>query len=135
MTISERLNRSEEGKKLLQQERAILEVTELICKLMEEQGITKAQLARDLKTSKAHITQLLDGSRNMTLRTVSDLLYYLKHSLVVESRPMEYATGQVGHVIFWIHNELKEETRTEEKTKTGCSDSALEELSPIKMAG
>ena len=107
MTISERLNRSEEGKKLLQQERAILEVTELICKLMEEQRVTKAQLARELKTSKAHITQILNGTRNMTLRTVSDLLYHLNRSLIVECRPLDYTVGEVEHVSFWIHKDLK----------------------------
>ncbi len=37
-----------EDKRLFEQERAILEVTELICQLMEEQGISKAKLARKM---------------------------------------------------------------------------------------
>ena len=68
-----------EDKRLFEQERAILEVTELICQLMEEQGISKTKLARKMGTSKANITQMLDGRRNMTIRTISDLLFHLNH--------------------------------------------------------
>ena len=37
--------------------------------------MTKADLAKALGQSKAHVTQLLNGGRNMTLRTLSDIAY------------------------------------------------------------
>ncbi|MCD4823967.1 MAG: helix-turn-helix transcriptional regulator [Phycisphaerae bacterium] len=69
-----------EDKHLFEQERAILEVTELIWQLMEEQDVSKAELARKMGTSKANMTQMLDGRRNMTIRTISDLLFHLNHT-------------------------------------------------------
>lgn len=80
-TLIERLIRTPEEKRLFLQERAIIEVTQLICILMEEEGVSKAELAKRLNTSKANVTQILDGRRNMTIRTVSDILFHLGHAL------------------------------------------------------
>lgn len=81
--LSDRITRTPEGMRLFLQERAIMEVTELISHLMEEQGMTKTDLARQLDTSKANITQMLDGQRNMTIRTISDVLFCLGSALQV----------------------------------------------------
>ena len=70
-------NESPENAKLSAQESLILEVTEEIWCLLDEKDMTKSQLAKAMQKSKAHITQLLDGSRNMTLRTLSDILFAL----------------------------------------------------------
>lgn len=61
------------------QEEAILDVTELLCELMEERGVTRAELSRKLKKSKGYVSQLLDGTTNMTIRTVSDVMTHLGH--------------------------------------------------------
>jgi transcriptional regulator with XRE-family HTH domain len=58
---------------LKEQERLILDATELIFQCMEEQNVSKAELARRVGRSRAYLTQLLSGSRNMTLRTLADL--------------------------------------------------------------
>lgn len=62
-----------EGMRLYQQERAILEVTEVICELMDKQGVSRSDLAKRLGRTKGYITQLLDGRANMTVRTISDV--------------------------------------------------------------
>ena len=72
-TLTEKLTKTAEGMRLYQQERAILEVTELICQLMDEQNVSRAELARRLDRTKGYITQLLDGRANMTVRTISDV--------------------------------------------------------------
>jgi transcriptional regulator with XRE-family HTH domain len=77
-----------EGKRLYEQERAILEVTELISKLMERQNVSKSELARRLGKSKAYVTQLLGGRTNMTLRTISDVLFVLDSSLRVREESL-----------------------------------------------
>jgi transcriptional regulator with XRE-family HTH domain len=61
----------------LEQERLILDVTEMICELMNEAGVSRAELAARLGTSKSHVTQLLAGNRNFTIRTLSDVLVAL----------------------------------------------------------
>ena len=62
-----------QNQRLLEQESLILEATELLSRLLESEGITRAELARRLGKSKAYITQLLRGSSNLTLRTLADL--------------------------------------------------------------
>ena len=68
---------SEEARKLFTKEALLLDVTEAIWEAMEKRGLNKVQLADALGTSKSNITQLLDGTRNMTLGTLSDLAFVL----------------------------------------------------------
>lgn len=62
---------------LVAEEELILDVTEKIWTLLEDRGVSKAELAASLETSKAHVSQLLSGSRNMTLRTLASIAYSL----------------------------------------------------------
>jgi len=71
--------------RLVQQEELILDTTELILAKMEEKGLSKSQLASMLNTNRSHVTQLLRGSRNMTLRTVSDIFFGLGYKLVLKA--------------------------------------------------
>lgn len=91
-TLLEKLTATPEGMALFQQERLILEVTELICRMMKDQRVSKAELAERLGKSRAYVTQLLDGRANMTLRTVSDTLAALGHSLHVSASPLSIGT-------------------------------------------
>jgi transcriptional regulator with XRE-family HTH domain len=59
--------------KLAAQEELILEVTEAIWEELNRQRWTKSQLAEALGTTPANVTQWLNGSRNMTLRTLADI--------------------------------------------------------------
>jgi transcriptional regulator with XRE-family HTH domain len=49
----------------------ITEFTEDICRLMDEQGVSRAELARRLGTSRAYVTKLLGGDANFTLQTMT----------------------------------------------------------------
>ncbi len=69
--------------RLLAQERLILDATEAIVALLEEQGVTRQDLAARLGKSKGFISQLLSGERNMTLRTLADLGHALGRSFSV----------------------------------------------------
>jgi len=92
----EEFGSTEERRKLLQQERTILEVTELICKLMQAGNIKKSELAERLGRSKGYVTQLLDGRANMTLRTISDVLSVLRATLHVSAEPLDADEGRPG---------------------------------------
>jgi transcriptional regulator with XRE-family HTH domain len=54
-------------------EMAILEFTEALYVTMEQQGISQAELARRLGTSRAYVTKALRGNVNFTLATMSRL--------------------------------------------------------------
>ena len=74
--------RSIENKPLWNQEYAILDFTELVCKTMKEKGITKKDLAQLLGTSQAEVTKILSGDRNISIRLMSDMLFHLGCQLV-----------------------------------------------------
>lgn len=76
-------------KLLWNQEAAILDTTELICALMKEAGISRSELATRMGTTKSNITQILDGSRNMTVRTVSDVMTHLGHEFKASCKARE----------------------------------------------
>jgi len=66
-----------EFRRFLAQEELILEVTETICDILEKEKISRKELADRLGKSKGFISQLLNGGRNLTLRTVADILHVL----------------------------------------------------------
>jgi plasmid maintenance system antidote protein VapI len=72
-----------------EKERAISDVTEMIYFLMEEQNISKAQLATKMRTTGANITQLLNGTRNMTIATVTSILFCLGSSFELGWRSLK----------------------------------------------
>lgn len=59
------------------EEFTVLVAQEKIAKLMEEQKISKAELAKKLNQSKAHITSLLSDGRNLTLKTFGRVCFHL----------------------------------------------------------
>ena len=64
-----------EARKLYEEERLILWTTEVIAEAMVNRDLTRAQVAEALGTSRPNVTQLLSGSRNMTLRTLAGLAH------------------------------------------------------------
>lgn len=91
----ERLLSDREGQKLYFREDLIFEVTEAICKVMEERGISRAELAEIAGVSKSNITQLLSGDQNMRLTTIADLLFALGARLEVAAVPVEVELNSI----------------------------------------
>jgi transcriptional regulator with XRE-family HTH domain len=57
------------------QERCILALTESVLAAMDSAGLSRSALADRIGVGKSHVSQLLNGSRNMTLRTLGDLYW------------------------------------------------------------
>jgi transcriptional regulator with XRE-family HTH domain len=72
-----------EFRKLLAQEELILEATETICDILEDEKISRKELADRLGKSKGFVSQLLNGGRNLTLRTVADILHVLGYKIAL----------------------------------------------------
>jgi transcriptional regulator with XRE-family HTH domain len=72
-----------EFRKLLSQEELILEVTEAICELLEKEKISRKELADRLGKTKGFVSQLLNGGRNLTLRTVADILHVVGYKIAL----------------------------------------------------
>jgi plasmid maintenance system antidote protein VapI len=67
----------------------IVEFTEDVCVLMEEQGVSRAELARRLGTSRAYITKLLGGNANFTLETMTKVAMALGAAVHVHVAPQD----------------------------------------------
>lgn len=91
----EQLVESEDGFRLYQQERTILEVTELICHVMKDEGVNRSRLAELLKKTKGRVSQLLEGGANMTLQTVCDVFTVLGKQLKFYVVPLNHGTGEM----------------------------------------
>ncbi len=76
-TILDEYLKDDEFRRLFAQEDLILEVTETLCELLENEKISRKELADLLGKSKGFVSQLLNGGRNLTLRTVADILHVL----------------------------------------------------------
>ncbi len=76
-TLIEKLTKTPEGRRLFQRERTELDMTELVCKVMDEQGVSRAKLAKRLSTQEWCIDKLLDGSIEFDLRQWSDVFFAL----------------------------------------------------------
>jgi len=68
---------SKTNKKIFARATLIQNVTEDIMIAMEDLKISKSDLAKKIGKSKSYITQILSGSRNMTLTSLSDLCFEL----------------------------------------------------------
>jgi transcriptional regulator with XRE-family HTH domain len=67
------------------------EFTEDVCVLMQKQGISRAELARRMGTSRAYITKLLDGNANFTLETITKVAMALGAAVHVHLAPQDVA--------------------------------------------
>ena len=87
------LENNMEVQKLYEEEGLVLEVTEAICELMQKQNIKRVKLAQKLGVDKSYITNLLDGSSNMTLKTISDVLFCLNSRAKIQIEPLITESG------------------------------------------
>ncbi len=74
-TEDKSLSRAE--KRAYAREDLVYNVTEDILVALEDFDVSKKELARRLGKSRSYVTQILSGSRNMTLGTLSDICFAL----------------------------------------------------------
>ncbi len=76
-TLLDKYLEDPEFARLMAQGDLIMEVTETLCELLEKEKISRKELADRLGKTKGFVSQLLNGGRNLTLRTVADILHVL----------------------------------------------------------
>jgi transcriptional regulator with XRE-family HTH domain len=72
-----------ERRRILEQERVMVDATELVCSAMDFRRMNRTELAEKMGRSKAYVTQILRGSQNLTLRTLADVFYAMNSHLVM----------------------------------------------------
>ena len=88
MDMVTRFRESVEDDRLFHQELTILSLTEEVCRRMNEQGVSRADLAERIGRGRSQVTQMLSGGRNLTLRSLSDMLHALGYRLEVRTEPV-----------------------------------------------
>lgn len=79
---------SDEARRSYEQERLIIHTLEHISDALTEANVSRAQLAEALGTSKAYVTQLFNGQRNVTLRTLADLGWACGVRATISTEPL-----------------------------------------------
>ncbi len=85
----------------------IYNTTEDLLVLLEDLGLSKSDLAERLGKSRAYVSQLLSGARNMTLGTFSDICFVLGYKAKVACRSDEEADDRLegsSHQISWTES-------------------------------
>lgn len=72
---------SEESGRLLAQEKSILAAAELVSEALDRRGVTRRELADRLGVPRSEVTQRLRGTRNLTVRSLADMLHALDFDL------------------------------------------------------
>jgi len=80
-TLMDKYLEDPEFARLVAQGDLIMEVTETLCELLEKEGVSRKELADRLGKTKGFVSQLLNGGRNLTLRTVADILHVLGYKV------------------------------------------------------
>jgi len=80
----ELLRRAEQGETYWV-ERAILDFTENLVSLMEEKGVSKAELARRIEKSPAYITKVMRGNTNFTIESMVRLVRAVDGQLCIRA--------------------------------------------------
>jgi ribosome-binding protein aMBF1 (putative translation factor) len=94
LTDVERFEQSStERRRLLNQEKLILEVTEALSEAIEKRGLTRSEVAKRLGKTRGFVSQLLAGGRNMNLRTVAYIADAIGISLKVAVQGAEISKG------------------------------------------
>jgi len=75
--LTDWVSASPERERIFAQEQLIVDAAEEIWAAMEKAQKSNVDLAATLGKSKAFVSQILSGSRNMTLRTLADIAFSL----------------------------------------------------------
>ena len=76
----------------------ITEFIEDVWRLMEEQKVSRAELARRLGTSRAYVTKLLGGNANFTLQTMTKVAMALGSQVHVHVAGQDVLTRWIDEI-------------------------------------
>lgn len=86
-------------------EELIVDVTESIYEIMKKNNMNKSKLAKASGLSKARITKLLDGSANMTLKSIADIAHALKVTPKIHIDSTESFYTKISTISDWSNSE------------------------------
>jgi transcriptional regulator with XRE-family HTH domain len=76
-TLYEEYLKDPEFARIMSQENLIMDVTENFCEILDKEGLNRTTLAKIMGKTRGYISQLLNGGKNITLRSLADIAYAL----------------------------------------------------------
>ena len=77
----------------IEEEMLLQSIGDLFSDVMIQHGLNKAELAKRLRTSRAYVTQILSGDRNLSLRSLAKLAYAMGLRVHVKLEPVTQPQG------------------------------------------
>ncbi|MCK9345422.1 MAG: helix-turn-helix transcriptional regulator [Candidatus Pacebacteria bacterium] len=106
MFYKENFNFSNSEEKAFAREELVYNVTEDLLVILEDMEINKKELARRLGKSRSYVSQILSGSRNMTLGSFSDICFALEFKpeikLPVQKKPENDIQQSIEYEKKWV---------------------------------
>jgi transcriptional regulator with XRE-family HTH domain len=100
-TVYEKYIEDKEFERLMAQEDLIMDVTESFCALLEGEKVNKSALAKIMGKTKGYISQVLNGGRNLTLRSMADIAYSLGYTVRIAFTKKEAACDTNSFTTSW----------------------------------
>jgi transcriptional regulator with XRE-family HTH domain len=108
-TVYEKYLENENFERIMTQEDFIMEVTENFCKVLNEEHISRSRLAILMRKTKGFISQVLNGGRNLTLRSLADLAFALGYTVSISfvKKGHKVKTDSSSFVLDWNNHRKK----------------------------
>jgi len=100
-TLYDEYMEDEEFARIMAQEELIMDVTEGFSKMLEEEKLTRSGLADTMRKTRGYISQILNGRRNITLRSLAEIAYHLGYHVNVRFNKRKEKNKNVGLVFKW----------------------------------
>ena len=80
-TMSEKFRADPRTAKIYNREGLLIEITELICEVIQEKEISRKELARKMGKKKKWLNDILNGTRYISIKTVSDIFFAIDKNI------------------------------------------------------
>ena len=131
-TLHDEYLKDKDFARIMAQEDLIMDVTENFCRILDEEKLNRSRLAKTMGKTKGYVSQLLNGNRNITLRVLSDIAYYLGYTVRIGVRKRDAKTEPVKlHLLLETHRQNKEKFFLKDETLSGACVNFDNKLSRI----
>jgi len=86
--LIDRLCSTPDERRLLQREVTFMEATELVCEVMQEEGVTLVELAKRTNINPDYLASALDGELCISLVYLSDMLWAMGRGVKMMAEPL-----------------------------------------------
>jgi len=80
-TVIDKVMSTKEGRALIHKEQTIMNFLEMVCRVMEEDGVKQEDLVKECGMSGRQFTKILNGKDSMTISEMSRIMFALNRNI------------------------------------------------------